>query len=637
MTSVDLSETANWQNHEIESLLNIWSKKDIQNELGNMHQNLPVYEKISTQLASLGINRSAISCRDKIKKLKFKYRRIREKKGYRKSSFKFYDILRSVLGDNIEEGGDGYQQHVPHQPRPHPHHSDQANGHGSHYYPQEFDKSRFSPSVVSNDNNSTVLSDSDSESEYDYMKGDFSDDDYLHEEMSSQYSEAQLTSSATQQTANPMHDSGGGGSCGNIYMHGGSSGTGRFTSSSKTDSVPKDDPATFWQQMNTGPLNAARMAMRRRGDCMRGGFGFDRGFGMMHHHYHPFMGRGQRLHRGGGGGRKRARLEQTFDLMLNKVSQIQKDLQDRFLASHEKQQQQHFQFELQRQEIDSKHREAERKHELDMFQLMVNSLHQHGNQLNHALGNDMVAKHSASTPKSPLTAFPGKPHTMSLEEVKAIWRTADIVCFDVDSTVCKDEGLDELAAFCGVGEQVAAWTRKAMGGDVSFRVALTERLNIVKPSRQQLQDFIANHPPQLSDGMSDLVNALRQQGRTVYLVSGGFRSIIEPAAHLLSIPTENIFANQLKFSFTGEYAGFDEDQPTSDSGGKPRVMQMIKDRHKDSKLVMIGDGATDMEAAPPADAFIGYGGNVVRESVKSRAAWFVTDFQELITELNTSS
>lgn len=29
-------------------------------------------------------------------------------------------------------------------------------------------------------------------------------------------------------------------------------------------------------------------------------------------------------------------------------------------------------------------------------------------------------------------------------------------------------------------------------------------------------------------------------------------------------------------------------------------MQIIKDRHRDNKLVMIGDGATDLEAAPPA-------------------------------------
>jgi hypothetical protein len=46
-----------------------------------------------------------------------------------------------------------------------------------------------------------------------------------------------------------------------------------------------------------------------------------------------------------------------------------------------------------------------------------------------------------------------------------------------------------------------------------------------------------------------------------------------------------------------------------------------------------GDGATDMQARPPADAFIGYGGIVIRKAVQEGADWFVTDFAELITEI----
>ena len=40
------------------------------------------------------------------------------------------------------------------------------------------------------------------------------------------------------------------------------------------------------------------------------------------------------------------------------------------------------------------------------------------------------------------------------------------VCFDVDITVCIDEGIDELDEFCGVGKTVAEWTARAMGGSV---------------------------------------------------------------------------------------------------------------------------------------------------------------------------
>ena len=44
---------------------------------------------------------------------------------------------------------------------------------------------------------------------------------------------------------------------------------------------------------------------------------------------------------------------------------------------------------------------------------------------------------------------------MSCEnDVKKIWRHADCVCFDVDSTLCKDEGIDELATYLHKGEEV---------------------------------------------------------------------------------------------------------------------------------------------------------------------------------------
>ena len=47
-----------------------------------------------------------------------------------------------------------------------------------------------------------------------------------------------------------------------------------------------------------------------------------------------------------------------------------------------------------------------------------------------------------------------------IPEVLELWRSADAVCFDVDSTVCTDEGIDELAEFCGAGKAVAEWTAR---------------------------------------------------------------------------------------------------------------------------------------------------------------------------------
>lgn len=114
-----------------------------------------------------------------------------------------------------------------------------------------------------------------------------------------------------------------------------------------------------------------------------------------------------------------------------------------------------------------------------------------------------------------------------LSQTKELFRRAEAVCFDVDSTVIREEGIDELAKFCGVGDAVTEmWveterhkqpqrvsnilrplllvtfrTRKAMGGSVTFKTALNERLSIIRCSREQVNKLITDHPPQLTPGI----------------------------------------------------------------------------------------------------------------------------------------
>jgi len=215
--------------------------------------------------------------------------------------------------------------------------------------------------------------------------------------------------------------------------------------------------------------------------------------------------------------------------------------------------------------------------------------------------------------------------------IRQIWLNADCVCFDVDSTVCIDEAIDELAKFQEVGALVETITRNAMGGNMSFRTALQARLNLIRPARSNIDQFLLEHPSQLTDGISDLINLLHERRIPVYLITGGFHSIVDPIGEQLNIPLENIFANRLIFNSDGSYSSFDEDEMTSDSGGKRRVIEYLKKKHHYQRMIMIGDGATDMEAN--ADGFIGFGGNVIRETVEKNAPWFVTSFYELIDEL----
>lgn len=217
------------------------------------------------------------------------------------------------------------------------------------------------------------------------------------------------------------------------------------------------------------------------------------------------------------------------------------------------------------------------------------------------------------------------------EQVLDILKKADGVCFDVDSTFCKDESIDELAEYLGVGEEVKNLTAKAMGGTVLFQDALAERLGVMSPSQADVGNFLRDHPHVLSDGIQDLLDRLANKGVKVFLVSGGFRQIIHPLAESLGIPVTQVFANNLLFDEAGKYAGFDADEFTSRSGGKKEAVMHIKENWGLETVVMVGDGATDAEAKAPsgADIFIGYGGTVFREGVAKRSDWYVMDIKEI--------
>lgn len=219
---------------------------------------------------------------------------------------------------------------------------------------------------------------------------------------------------------------------------------------------------------------------------------------------------------------------------------------------------------------------------------------------------------------------------ISIPEAMFSLFSADAVCFDVDSTVIDEEAIDALAEYLGKGHEVAELTKQAMEGDTKFQDALQMRLDLMKPSKSQIETLLDEQPLVLTDGVANLVKSLHEKNVDVWLVSGGFRIMIEPVAKRLNIPISNIMANHILFDENGEYKGFDKDEPTSRDMGKSKALEDIKAKKKYETMVMVGDGSTDAQAKPPAAAFIGFGGVVERKAVKEKADWFVLSFDDLI-------
>lgn len=223
-----------------------------------------------------------------------------------------------------------------------------------------------------------------------------------------------------------------------------------------------------------------------------------------------------------------------------------------------------------------------------------------------------------------------------VEHAKTCLRTSDAVCFDVDSTVISSEGIDDLAAYLGCGEKVAELTAQAMGGSMPFHEALALRLSAMQPSQQQVADMLEKEPLQLTPGVADLITALHDAKKDVYFVSGGFRNMIEPVAASCGVSKERIYANTLLFNADGSFKSHLDSEPTSRAGGKAKVVADLKAQFGYKTVVMVGDGATDMEARDipgGADAFIGFGGIAVREKVEKGADWFVLDMADMTEQV----
>lgn len=88
---------SNWTDPEIVELLQLWSDESVQIELESSLRNQRVFDRIANILREKGIYRTGDQCREKIKKMKLEYRRIKD--NHKMRSWKFYDVMDRVLAN----------------------------------------------------------------------------------------------------------------------------------------------------------------------------------------------------------------------------------------------------------------------------------------------------------------------------------------------------------------------------------------------------------------------------------------------------------------------------------------------------------------------------------------------------------
>ncbi|MDA0963323.1 MAG: phosphoserine phosphatase SerB [Proteobacteria bacterium] len=163
---------------------------------------------------------------------------------------------------------------------------------------------------------------------------------------------------------------------------------------------------------------------------------------------------------------------------------------------------------------------------------------------------------------------------------------------DMDSTMIRQECIDELAEEAGVGAYVKEITARAMNGELDFEGALTERVALLKGLPEAVIGHVLETRIDPMPGGRELVATMRAHGGHAALVSGGFTSFTGPVAAMLGFHENR--ANTLLAEggvLTGEVA-----RPILGRAAKVQALEEITARLGigAADVIAVGDGANDL-------------------------------------------
>ncbi len=195
------------------------------------------------------------------------------------------------------------------------------------------------------------------------------------------------------------------------------------------------------------------------------------------------------------------------------------------------------------------------------------------------------------------------PYAIDVFVCPSINQRKKLLLADMDSTIVTGETLDDLAAFAGIKDQIAAITARAMNGELDFHDAIRERVALIKDLPTEfLSKTLAE--TKLTDGAYVFVNTMKKHGAFCVLVSGGFTFFTENIAEQCGFHVNHgnilgIADNKL----TGEVVS-----PILDKTSKFDFLNRYASQQNIAlgDTVAIGDGANDLPMLQAAGLGLGF-------------------------------
>jgi phosphoserine phosphatase len=174
----------------------------------------------------------------------------------------------------------------------------------------------------------------------------------------------------------------------------------------------------------------------------------------------------------------------------------------------------------------------------------------------------------------------------------AAGRRKRMLLADMDSTMIRQECIDELADMAGVGAEVAAITARAMNGELDFEGALKARLALLTGLDAGVIARVLAERITFMPGGRALVATMKANGGYAALVSGGFTAFTGPVAEALGFDEHR--ANELLVA-EGRLLGVPA-EPILGREAKVRALEEITARLglAEADVMAVGDGANDL-------------------------------------------
>jgi phosphoserine phosphatase len=184
-----------------------------------------------------------------------------------------------------------------------------------------------------------------------------------------------------------------------------------------------------------------------------------------------------------------------------------------------------------------------------------------------------------------------------------------LIAFDMDSTLINIECVDEIADAAGRKAEVAAITEAAMRGEITdYKDSLRRRVALLKGVSVESMDGVYHERLKLNPGAAELVQACKQAGLKVLLVSGGFTFFTDRIRRELGIDYTR--SNVLEIA-DGLLTGRMVDQPWGDICDGEEKKKMLLETCAmlgitPDQAIAMGDGANDLPMMGVAGLSVAY-------------------------------